>query len=178
MFLRNRLWAGFVLFVAVGFVASLAYAPPPDQGDVAKKVKAAKLDESKAGSAEKNGKKAKFTPAAAEPSEADLAKGAVIGKLSTELPASEIGLDPGDYHVYVMKEGDTWKSFAVAADGTMIEAKGTKVEKAARRHEKSELKLMEDHGGKPAMMSAEVEFYWACINTDSWWLSFCVLWWR
>lgn len=157
MFLLKSVKAVIVLSVSLGLAGAVVAAesqPDKVKDKIAQKAKAAKLDETKSAVAEKDGKKVKFVATPQEVPDTELTRdGAIIGKLTTDLPKEELGLEPGDYHLYLVKESETWKLYAVAADGTVSEPATVRVEKATRKYEKPEISFEEDEK-RPAISLA------------------------
>jgi hypothetical protein len=72
------------------------------------------------------GKKATFCPAdIGHLNDEERGKGCIIGKLDTERN-TEDGLTPGQYHVYMRREGSKWQIFYVQKDQVIAQAKSVK----------------------------------------------------
>jgi hypothetical protein len=84
----------------------------PTGQEIREKARAAKLDTSKAGKGEKQGKKATLTPAqlAHVRSVEDLENGEFVGVLDTEIEGDRAGLPPGRYNVFIARSAVTGMS--------------------------------------------------------------------
>ena len=113
----------------------------PTKEEIALKAKGMRLDEGRAATVTKEGKKAKFIPAALEAKDENaLASGTAVGQLNTDL--SLASLPPGIYDVFVVKVDGKWKGFAAAENGTeVVEAAAAEVDHHAGGNGRPELKL-------------------------------------
>lgn len=92
----------------------MALTKAPAGKDISEKAKAARLDTTNRGSAEKGGKKTTLTPAHLDhvKSVGDLEQGQFIGVLDTEIAGDKAGLAPGTYNMFIAKVGNDWHVYA------------------------------------------------------------------
>ena len=92
-------------------------APPGSY--IAERLKAARIDEDRAVTGERDGKKITFTPARPTDNLDEAAQGYVLGILETEVEGDETGLPPGKYTIFAHNVGGEWEAFA-EVDGVVV----------------------------------------------------------
>jgi hypothetical protein len=113
----------------------------PAREEIALKAKGMRLDEARAATATKDGKIARFTPAALEVKDENaLASGTAVGRLTTEF--GTVSLQPGAYDLFVAKIDGKWKAYAASENGTeVVEAASAEVDRRGGGNGRAELKL-------------------------------------
>jgi hypothetical protein len=113
----------------------------PTREEIALKATGIRLDEARAVTATKDGKIARFTPAALEvKDENTLASGTAVGQLNTEFGTAS--LQPGVYDLFVAKIDGKWRAYAASQNGTeVVEAVSAEVDRRGGGSGRPEIKL-------------------------------------
>jgi hypothetical protein len=93
-------------------------APPGSY--VAERLKDARIDDDRAVTEERDGKKITFTPARPTDNRDDAAQGYVLGILDTQVEGDETRLPPGRYTIFAHNVGGEWEAFA-ERDGAVVQ---------------------------------------------------------
>jgi hypothetical protein len=137
--------AGIILSCAILGTSASAQSPGvrgrPTREEIALKAKGMRLDESRAATATKGGKTARFTPAVLDVKDENaLASGTAVGQLNTEIET--VSLRPGVYDLFAVKIDGKWKAYAAAKNSTeVVEAASAEVDRRGGGNGRPELKL-------------------------------------
>jgi hypothetical protein len=113
----------------------------PTREEIAVKAKGMRLDQARAAMVTKDGKTARFIPAALDVKDENaLASGTAIGQLNTEI--GTVSLQPGLYDLFAIKIDGQWRAYAAAANSTeVVESTSAEVDRRVGGIGKPEIKL-------------------------------------
>ena len=138
--LKSKTLIGLMCVLATPVFA--ARKERPSGAEIAQKARLAVLDSANSATAEKNGKKIKFTPANLDQvkGETELEEGQALGLLENEAPGDETGLPPGKYNLFAAKVGNDWHVYAESGGNIVGEGIRVRVEKGKGSKKKAEIR--------------------------------------